>query len=154
MDEENKSAGLDRHALVLAIWLSAGFVVLASFHYGFGAGGVWWFAGGFACILAAFACHVVVNTVLGTGFSAREVALGLVAFLAAMLAVVLATLSVDGFAERNFLPITLGMSGLVAVVIFYMVTSFGTRAAFNAFDIIRNNNPRRAAILRRPGDRR
>lgn len=154
MDEQQKSSGLDRHALVLAAWLPAGFVALALFHYGFGAGGPWWLAGGFAAILAGFVAHVIANAALGTGFSPREVALALVLFLAAALAFVLATLVVEGFAERHFLVVALGMAGLGAAVIFYMVTRHGTRGAFEAFDIIRNNNPRRASSLPHRGGRR
>ena len=154
MDEQEKSAGLDRHALVLAAWLPAGFVALSLFRYGFGAGGAWWLAGGFAAILAGFVAHIVINAVLATNFSPREVALALVLFLAAALAFVLATLIVAGFAGRHFLPVTLGMAALATVVIFYMVARHGTRGAFDAFDIIRNNNPRRASSLRQGGGRR
>lgn len=146
--EDDSAARLDRHGLVMAVWIPAGFVALALFHYGFGGGGPLWIAAGFGAILAGFAAHVVVNAVLHTGFTAPEVALALVLFLAGVLAFVMATLFAPGFAERNFLIVVGGMAVLVATVIFYMVTRAGARGAFEFFDIIRDNNPKRSSQLR------
>ena len=144
---------LDRHALVLAVWLPTGFVALGLFHYGFGAGGAWWVAAGFAAVLAGFAAHVVVNAVLGSSFTARETGLGMVLFATGLVALVLAVLLVDGFAARFFLPVAGGMIGLLLAAVFYLLTRFGTRAAFDKFDSIRDNNPRRASRLTRGGRR-
>jgi hypothetical protein len=44
-----------------------------------------------------------------------------------------------------------GMIALLLAAVFYMLTRFGTRDAFDKFDIIRNNNPRRASRLIRGG---
>lgn len=145
---------LDRHALVLAIWLAAGFVALVLLQRGFGAGGVPWLAGGFGALLAGFAGHVIVNAVLGTGFTRREVGLGMVVYLAGWLALVLAILLVNGFAARFLLPVAGGMIVLAVAVVFTLVTRFGARGAFAAFDVIRDTNPRRANRLPRRGGRK
>jgi len=144
---------LDRHALVMAVWLPAAFVAAALIHHGLGSGGAWWLAGGFATVLVAFGAHVIVNAVLGTDFTPREVALGLFAFAMAALAVVLSVLLTPGFAARQFWVAALGLVALAAAVIFYMVIRYGPRAAFERFDIIRDNNPRRASRLPHRGGR-
>lgn len=147
-------ARLDRHALVLAVWLPAGFVALGLLHHGFGAGGPWWVAGGFAALLAGFAAHVVVNAVLRTTFTARETGLGMVLYATGMVALVLAALLGQGLAERLFLTVAGGMIVLLLAAVFCLLTRFGTRAAFDKFDIIRDNNPRRASRLNRRGPQR
>ena len=145
---------LDRHALVVAVWLAAGAIALVLFHFGFGAGGRGWLAGGFAAVLAGFASHVIVNAVTGTGFTPREVALGLVAMLAALLALVLATLLVVGFSAQFFLPVSGGLICLVLAVVLPMVTRHGPRRAFEVFDVIRDNNRRAASALPHRGGRK
>ena len=152
--EDEASERLNRHALVLAVWLPAGFVALGLLHYGFGPGGAWWVAAGFAALLAGFAAHVIVNASLGTSFTARETGLGMVLYATGMVALVLAVLLVDGFAARFFLPVAGGMIGLLLAAVFYMLIRFGSRAAFDKFDIIRDNNPRRASRLSQRGARR
>ena len=142
---------LDRHALVLAIWLATGLIAVVLLHYGFGAGGLPWLAGGFAALLCGFALHVIANAVLGTGFTPREVGLGMVVYLAGWLALVFATLLVDGFAVRFLLPVAAGMILLVLIVVVTLVTRLGARAAFSAFDVIRDTNPRRANRLSHRG---
>lgn len=145
---------LDRHALVTAAWLPAGLVAATLLHYGLGAGGPVWTLAAFGAVLAGFGGHVLVNVVLGTEFSAREVALGLVLYGCAVLAVALGALAIDGFAERQFLAAAGGLALLVAAVVFYMVTRFGVRRAFENFDVIREFNPRRASSLLHRGGRR
>ena len=154
MPSENAEDGLDRHALVLAIWLVAGFVALVLLHYGMAAGGLPWLAGGFAALLAGFGGHVIVNAVLGTGFTPREVGLGMVVWLAGWLALVLAILLVDGFAGQYLLPVAGGMILLALAVVVTLVTRLGLRGAFDVFDVIRDNNPRRASRLRHRGGRK
>ena len=144
---------LDRHALVMAVWLPAAFVAAVLFHHGFGPGGVWWLMGGFAVVLAGFVAHVIVNAILGTDFTLREVALGLFAFALSALALVLAVLLTPGFAAVFFWPTALGLVALAIAVVTYMVIRFGPRAAFERFDIIRDNNPRRASRLPHRGGR-
>jgi hypothetical protein len=141
---------LDRHALVMAVWLPAAIVAVGLFHHGFGPGGSWWLMGGFASVLAAFGAHVIINAVLGTDFTAREVALGLFVYALAALALVFSVLLTPGFA---FWPSALGLVALAVAVILYMVIRYGPRAALNRFDIIRDNNPRRASSLPHRGGR-
>lgn len=145
---------LDRHAMISAVWLPAGFVALGLFHHGFADGGPWWVLAGFAAVLAGYALHVIANAVLSSPFSRYEVALALVVYAAAGFALVLAVLLQPGFAETYFLPMAGGMAALAAAVIFYMVTRSGARAAFSQFDIIRNNNPRSASGLPHRGGRK
>ena len=150
----SREDALDRHALVSAIWLPAGFVALALFHHGFAGGGPWWALAGFAAVLAGYAIHVIANAMLSAPFSRYEVALALVVYATAGVALVLAVLLQPGFAETFFLPVAAGMAALAAAVIFYMVTRSGARAAFNQFDIIRNNNPRSTSGLSHRGGRK
>lgn len=128
---------LDRHALVLAIWLSFGFMALVLFQAALDGGG-WIGAGfGFALILCGFAGHVIVNTVTGTLFSPREVALGLVLYGAGLIAASLAAILSADFRDQHFLVFGLGMIAIFAGVVFCMITQFGLRRAFESFDIIR-----------------
>lgn len=150
----SKDDAVDRHALISAIWLPAGIVALGLMHYGFAKGGPWWVLAGFAAVLAGYALHVIANAALATLFSRHEVALALIVFAASGLALVLSVLLQPGFAETFFLPVAGGMAALAAAVIFYMVTRSGARAAFGQFDIIRNNNPRRASGLPHRGGRK
>ena len=145
---------LDRHALVLAVWLPAGFAALALLHHGFGPGGPWWVAAGFAAVLAGFSAHVIVNAGLGTTFTQREAGLGIVVYATGIVAIVLAVLLADGFAARFLLPVAGGMIALLLAALFYMLTRFGSRDTFDRFDIVRDNNPRRASRLTRGGSRR
>lgn len=154
MQADEAEMRLDRHALVVAVWLAAGAVAAVLFHMGFGAGGLMWLAAGFAALLAGFAGHVIVNAILGTGFSPRETALGLVAMMAALLALVLSSLLVEGFSERFFLPVTFGLSVLVLAVVLTMVTRHGPRRAFEVFDVIRDNNRRASSVLPHRGGRK
>lgn len=151
--EDETAARLDRHALVWAVWLPAGFVALGLMHYGFRSGGAWWVAAGFVAVAGGFAAHVIVNAVLGTGFTAREVGLGMALYATGTVALVLAVLVDNGFAGQFFLTATAGMIGLLLAAVFHMLTRFGPRAAFEKFDIIRDNNPRSASRLIRGGRR-
>ncbi|HWA41616.1 MAG TPA: hypothetical protein VHA10_00275 [Hypericibacter adhaerens] len=136
MSPLTKTQALDRHALVMAIWLALGLVAVMLFDYGSDGGG--WIAtlSAFGAVLAAFIGHIIVNAVYDTGFSRRELALGLVIYAGALVACGLAALLVPGFGTRNFLPLSLGFGGLFAAVVFYMITHFGVRRSFEAFDVI------------------
>jgi hypothetical protein len=154
MRSREVSDRLDRHALVMAIWLPAGFVAMALLHYGFNSGGPLWVLSGFVPILAGFVAHVIVNAVLGTGFTEREVGLALTLAAAAMLSIVVAVFLADEFAEKYFLPVMGCTTGLVAIIVAYLLIRHGPRRALEAFDIIRDNNPRRASRLPHRGGRR
>ena len=154
MQPENAQDRLDRHALVLAVWLPAGLAALGLLAHGFASGGAWWVAGGFAALIAGFAGHVVVNAALGTWFNPREVGLALVLTALGLVASVLAVLLVEGFAAGFFLPVAGGFATLAAVVVFTMLTRSGARGAFAQFDVVRDNNPRAASRLPHRGGRR
>ena len=138
-----RNKALDRHALVMTIWLSFGFVAVVLLDYGLHAGGTLFIFAAFGAILAAFVGHIIVNTVYETTFTSRELALGLVLYAAALVAFGVTTVVSATFVERSFLPLGLGLVILAAIVIFYMVVHFGVRRAFEGFDVIRDFKPQR-----------
>ena len=136
MQPLSKIEALDRHALVMAVWLALGFVAFALLDYGFGAGGAPYIAAAFSVVLAAFAGHVIINAVYATIFTRRELALGLVLYAADLMAFAVAALLMPEFAARNFLPLSLGFVAVAAAVIIYMIIGFGLRRSFEAFDVV------------------
>ncbi|MGH6937941.1 hypothetical protein [Hypericibacter sp.] len=133
-----KTQALDRHALVMAIWLAFVFVAVVLFHYGSGAGGWIYTLAAFGVILVAFIGHVIVNAVYETTFTSRELGLGLIFYAGSVMACGLAALFVPGFGLRNVLPLSLGFGAIFVGVIFYMITHFGVRRVFEGFDVIRD----------------
>ncbi len=128
---------LDRHALVMAVWLPLVLTAAAAFHYGFAAGG-WPFIGaGFAVLIAAFVGHVVINVILGTRFTPREVALGLLIYCAGLLAFGFAILLSSSFQSLYVLPVSVGLLCMVAIIVITMILWLGLRGAFESFDVIR-----------------
>ena len=138
MDPLTKTQALDRHALVMAIWLAFGFVAIVLFHYGSGTGGMTFTLAAFGVVLATFVGHIIVNAVYGTTFTSRELGLGLIFYAGGVVACGLAALFVPGFGARNFLPLSLGFGAIFVGVTFYMITHFGVRRVFDAFDVIRD----------------
>ena len=128
---------LDRHALVMAVWLPLVLVAAVAFHYGFGPGG-WPFIGaGFAVLIAAFVGHVIINVMLGTRFTPREVALGLVIYCASLLSFGFAMLLSSSFQSAYVLPVSLGLLCMAAAIVITMILWLGLRGAFESFDVIR-----------------
>lgn len=136
-------AALDRHALVLAVWTPAGVVASGLFHLGLGGFGAWAVLGGFAAIVAGFGAHVLVNVAHGAGFSARELAVGLVAYLAALVLTALAALGAADLATPVAAAFVAGFLALPAIVVFTMLVAHGPRGAFAQFDVIRSFAARR-----------
>lgn len=132
---------LDRHALAMAIWLSLGLVAAALFSYGFGAGGELSILLAFAALIAAIAGHVIVNAFYRTTFTARELALGLVLYAAGLVAFGLAVILGRRFADQHLVAMSVGFLALFAAVLFYMITHFGVRWVFEAFDVISDFRP-------------
>lgn len=146
---------LDRHALVMAMWTPAAFLAAALLMKGLGGAGIWWFVAAFAAIIVTFCCHIVANAILGAGFSTGERAMGVFAF-AVSLSAYLVTLAAGSpeTVGRIFAPVGLGLLSLVVAVVAYMVIAHGPRRAFEAFDVIRDNNLRPASRLPHRGGRR
>lgn len=142
---------LDRHVLVMTIWLTAALMAATLFHYGIGEGGPLFILAAFAAIIAAFAVHVIINIVVGGDFTTRELALGLVLYASALIAFVGAALSSDEIAGKAFLPTSLGFLAIFVAVVFYMVVHSGVRRAFDAFDTIRSFRARDPAMPDRRG---
>lgn len=143
-DEQEAVIGrLDRHVLVLSFWLPLGFLTLALFTRGLDLGNDWLVAGAFAAILVGFLGHVIVNAVYRTFFTSRELALGLVVYLLALLSFLLALLLGSERIEALFAVIGLGFLALALGVIAYLVIHLGVRRAFEAFDVISDFRNRR-----------
>jgi len=128
---------LDRHALVLSIWLSFGFAAAVFFRTAVGQVNWLFDVPAFAMIVAAFVGHVIVNAVTATSFTPKEVALGLAFYGAGLIALTVASLLSPAFATQQFLPCSLGFIAVFASVVFYMITRYGLRRAFESFDVIR-----------------
>lgn len=138
-DHELKS--LDRHALVMALWLGFAFLAVTFLMLGIEQSNWWALSLGFAIMLAGFIAHVLVNVVFNTLFTPKEVALGLFVFAICLLWFGLAFIFYPQHRFNIFLPIALGFIALTAAVIFTMVTWLGVRGAFESFDVIRRFGP-------------
>ena len=132
---------LDRHALVMSIWLAIGFVAVALLARGLQAMEAIPVFGAFTVVITGFVAHVIINAVSHTHFSAREVALGLVVYALGLIGFLLALLLRSEPALALFVPLSIGLLVLAVVAIFYMVTHFGARGAFRAFDVISDFGP-------------
>jgi len=129
---------LDRHALVIAVWLPVGPVGGSLLYYGIGRGSAVCILGAFLLVVVAFIGHLLVNLAYRTTFSPRERALGLVLYVMALLAFGLTALVDPAFPAGMFAPLCGGFVLLFSVVVFTMLISYGTRGAFEAFDVIRS----------------
>jgi hypothetical protein len=138
-DRDLKS--LDRHALVMALWLGFAFLAVSLLHLGIDRANWWALSLGFASVLAGFIAHVLINIVFKTLFTPGEVALGLFVFATCLLWFGLAVFFYPQHRFSLFLPIALGFVSLTAAVIFTMITWLGVRGAFESFDIIRRFGP-------------
>lgn len=154
MDDLDPNAVLDRHALVMAVWLALGLAAAMLLHLGLGTGGWAAVAAGFALLLAAFVGHVIVNAVYRTTFTRRELALGLVVYGVALVTLCLAALLVPGFRDQSFLPLFLGLVAFGVCVVFYMITHFGVRGVYTAFDTIADFRPDQTGDAPARGGRR
>ena len=136
MAQDARIAALDRHALVLAVWLPALLVAASLLHAGLARASAAFVLAGFLAVLAGFVGHVLVNVTHGTRFLARELGLGLVLYLAALVAFGLALLLSPGFAAFAFAPMAVGFILLFAAVVATMLIASGVRGAFESFDVI------------------
>ncbi len=151
MDTPDRLDAVDRHALVMAVWIALGAAAAILLHFGLGSGGIWVLAAGYACVLAAFAGHIVINTVYRTTFTRSELALGLVVYFACLVWLSLAALFASGFRDHAFVPLAVGLLTVGACVLFYMITHFGVRVVFDAFNVIGNFRPDTAPDGQRSG---
>ena len=155
MAEKSALERIDRHALVMTFWIPAGFVAACLIRLGHASGLHWWTAAGFGMILAAFAGHVIINVTTRSHFTAGETAFGTTVFSASL--VMLLVMRLTGMGDLDgtgFMAFGLGLGALLIAVIVYMLIAFGPRRAFERFDVIRDNNLRRASRLPHRGGRR
>ena len=141
MDRSDRQDVIDRHALVMAVWIALGAAAAMLLHFGVGTGGIWAVAAGYTALLAAFVGHIIVNAVYETTFTRSERALGLVVFFASLLWLCLAGLLDGNFRDHSFVPLVLGLLAFGACALFYMITHFGVRVVFDAFNVIGNFRP-------------
>ena len=141
MQDLTKTQALDRHALVMTVWLSCGLMAITLFHYGTGTGGALFILAGFAMILLGFIGHIIVNAALGSHFTVREKVLGLALYGASAVAFGLATLLSPDFRANAFVPTSAGFLLIFASIVFYMIVQFGLRRSFDGFDVIRSFRP-------------
>lgn len=140
-DEPGTWAALDRHALVMSIWLAIGFVAIALLARGFETTEATPVLGAFAVVIAGFVGHVIINAVSHSRFTPRENALGLGVYALGLIGFLLSLLLGGEAIHALFVPLSVGFLVLALVVIFYMVTHFGARGAFRAFDVISDFGP-------------
>ena len=138
---ERELKSLDRHALVMALWLGFAFVAVILLKLGIEHVNLWALSFGFAAVLIGFIAHVLINIVFKTLFTPKEVALGLFVFAICLLWFGLAVIFYPQHRLSLFLPIALGFVALTTAVIFTMITWLGVRGAFESFDIIRRFGP-------------
>ncbi|MEZ5922917.1 MAG: hypothetical protein R3D57_00880 [Hyphomicrobiaceae bacterium] len=147
MEPSSGHRATDRHALVMAIWLTGGFLAVVLVHLALSTGqSVALYAAG-GTVLAAFVGHIVTNAVYRTAFTRRELTLALVLYAMALVAFALATLLEPGFKEAYFLPLGLVLVGVGAAVLFYMITHYGMRDVFESFNVVRDANVRERSDL-------
>ena len=125
----------------MAVWLPLVLVAATAFHYGFGAGDWPFISAGFAVLIAAFAGHVIINVTLGTRFTVREVAFGLVVYCAGAIVFGFAMLLSPNFRSEFALPVSLGLLGTAAAIVITMILWLGLRGALESFDVIRRFKP-------------
>ncbi len=85
---------------------------------------------GFAVIVAGFIVHVIINRIFSTGFTNPQVALGLVAFVAAVLCFVLVSLFDPAFDQADILAGFGGFGALIVCFVVYVMINYGVRGSY------------------------
>jgi hypothetical protein len=128
------SRGVERGILLLSIWAALGLLGLGVVLEGFARDDWLISASGVAAIVVAFAAHIVVNAVFGTGFSRGEAALGI--GLYGLLGLIFMAGAAGGEMSMTDYYSGLTLFGVLAVgFIAYLTTRHGLRGAFSQFHI-------------------
>jgi hypothetical protein len=127
----------------MAIWLTGGMIAAVLVHFGVSSGRTVpiYLAG--AAVLAAFVAHIITNAVYDTTFTRHELTLALALYGLALLAFALAALLEPAFRANLFQAFGLVLIVVGAAVLFYMVTHYGVRGVFDAFNVVRDAGVRR-----------
>lgn len=128
---------VERHALVLSFWLALGFAGSILVQLGFRRSDALVTLAGFAVLIAGFIGHIIINKYYETSFTERETALGLLMYSVSLLGFLLLGVFSDAFTRTNFISGAAGFVAIFATVIFFMISRYGLRQAFNFFDVIR-----------------
>lgn len=128
------SQPVDRGILVSAIWAALGLLGLGIVLEGFTRDSWAISVAGVATLAVAFAAHMIVNAVFGTGFSRGETALGIGMY--GLLGFVFLAGAVSGGMSRADYHSGLLLFGTMAVgFLVYLTTRHGLRGAFSRFHI-------------------
>jgi hypothetical protein len=126
----------DRSILVFTIWASLGFLGLGIFVEGLSRDDWALSAVGVGVIVLAFAAHIVVNFVFGTGFTSGEAALG-IGLYGVMGAVFIAGTLTGGMTMADYYAGLTLFGVLAAGLPLYLITRYGLRGAFSHFHVRR-----------------
>ncbi len=85
---------------------------------------------GFACLIAAFVAHVIVNRIFRAGFSQAQIALGLALFTVGALCFISSALFNPSFAEVDAEIGLVGFTALAASFIVYIMINYGVRESY------------------------
>ena len=117
--------------------------VFASFGMGFvlsGFSGALWWAGllGYALLVAGFVGHVIINRMFGTGFSAGEIAFGLVAFGISALSFIGSWLFDPSVGAVNLGIGLVGFGAMTACLLGYLLVTYGVRGSYTLIHSLRD----------------
>ena len=118
---------------VVTLWAVSGAFGLALILSGFRDSAIVLGLLGFACIIAGFVAHVIVNSVFETRFSQLQVVAGMSGFCVAVLSFMASWLLDPQFGVAG---ITIGLGGFAGVILaflVYLVAMHGMRGAFSMF---------------------
>ncbi len=122
---------------MLSFWLALGFAGSILVQLGFRRSDALVTLAGFAVLIAGFIGHIIINKYYETSFTERETALGLLMYSVSLLGFLLLGVFSDAFTRTNFISGAAGFVAIFATVIFFMISRYGLRQAFNFFDVIR-----------------
>ena len=89
---------------------------------------------GFACFVAGFISHVIINRIFSTGFTTPQVSLALLAFVVAVLGFIFQSVSDPSFGEKNVLVGLVGFSAIIACFVVYIMINYGIRGSYAMID--------------------
>jgi hypothetical protein len=93
---------------------------------------------GYALLVLGFVGHLIINHVFETGFSAGEVALGLVLFGISALSFIASALFSARFGPENLGLGLAGLGALASCLVFYLVIRYGMRGTWVLIHTLRH----------------
>ncbi len=96
---------------------------------------------GFACFVAGFVSHVIINRIFTTGFTTPQVSLALLAFVVGVLGFVGRALFDPSFGEKNVVVGLIGFSAIIACFVVYVMINYGIRGSYAMIDELNMRGP-------------